>query len=127
MANLVAGLQPVIGRRLARQPDAFVLSLNRDDSGAWQPPRGDHPDGPDARSQIQHRGRTGAQLVLYHAVNGLQKSGGNSRHRPLAPNSYSITDLLNGSTRTVTYCIKQVVDTATATFASTAPIRLPLC
>ena len=55
VANLVARLEPVVGRRLARQPDALVLRFDRHDARARQPPGGDHPDRPDARTEVEHR------------------------------------------------------------------------
>ena len=57
LTNVVAIGQPVVGRRLSRQPHALGLRLDRDDARARQPPRGDHADGADAGAEVEDRRR----------------------------------------------------------------------
>src|SRR5690349_4999364 len=57
VADLVALLEPVVGGALLRQPDALLLRLDGDEAGAWQPPRRNHRDRADPRTEIEHTGR----------------------------------------------------------------------
>jgi uncharacterized protein (UPF0147 family) len=55
VAYFVPRLEPVVRRRLARQPDALVLRFDRHDACAWQPPGGDHSDRSDPRAEVEQR------------------------------------------------------------------------